>query len=81
MLQLLKRIWRGWKAFAHGLVKAQSWLLMAIAYVVAVTPVAIGFRLFRPDPLDQAAADPTLPTYGRPVRMTAQDIRRAQRPW
>ncbi len=81
MLHVLKRIWRAWKSFAHALVKGQSWILMAIAYIVAITPVALGFKLFKPDPLDEAAADPKLPTYGRPVRARLQDIRSAQRPW
>lgn len=81
MLGVLKRIWRGWKRFAHGLVKGQSWLLMAIGYFLAITPVALFFKVFRPDPLDQAQANPGLPSYGKPVRGEPQDIRRAQRPW
>ena len=81
MLPLLKQIWRGWKRFTHGLVRAQSWILMAVAYIFAVGPVALFFRFFQPDPLDRGAADPKLPTYSGAPRMGAQDIRRAQRPW
>lgn len=81
MLPLLKQIWRTWKRGAHGLVRAQSWVLMALAYIIAVGPVALGFRLFQPDPLDRGPADPSLPTYGGVPRMGHQDIRRAQRPW
>ena len=81
MLGVLKTIWRNWKRFAHGLVKGQSWLLMAIGYVVAITPVALFFKIFRPDPLDEAPALPGAPSYGRPVNARPQDIRSAQRPW
>ena len=54
---------------------------MALAYGLALAPVALAFRVLRPDPLDEAAADPKAPTYGRPVVARAQDIRSAQRPW
>lgn len=79
MLILMKRIWRGWKGLTHGLNKAISWTLMAVAYFVAVGPVAIWFKLFKPDPLDRQLGPPDAPTYGLPARMTRQDIRRAQR--
>ncbi len=81
MLRFLKRVWRGWKSFAHGLIKAQSWLLMAFAYVVALAPVALVFKISRPDPLDEKPADPKASTYAGPVRARLQDIRSAQRPW
>lgn len=81
MLRVLKRIWRAWKGFAHGLVKGQSWLLMALAYVIALAPVALLFKLTKPDPLDEKPADPTASTYGRPVKARLQDIRTAQSPW
>ena len=53
MLRFLKRVWRGWKSFAHGLIKGQSWLLMAFAYILALAPVALLFKVARPDPLDE----------------------------
>jgi hypothetical protein len=81
MLELLKGAWRGWKAGTHALVKGQSWLLMALAYVLALAPIALFFKLFRPDPLDEAPADPRAPSYGRAVVARPQDIRSAQRPW
>ncbi|MBK8181043.1 MAG: hypothetical protein IPK67_19585 [Planctomycetes bacterium] len=82
MLRVLKRIWRAWKSFAHALVKGPVLDPHGHRLVVAITPVALSFKLlFKPDPLDEAAADPKLPTYGRPVRARLQDIRSAQRPW
>ena len=81
MLAILKLVWRKWKAFAHGLVAAQSWLLMAVAYWIAVMPVAVFFKLFRPDSLDRGLGEPGASTQGMVHRSPRQDIRRAQRPW
>lgn len=81
MLELLKGAWRGWKAGTHALIRGQSWLLMALGYAFAITPVALFFRVLRPDALDEAPADPKAPSYGRPVVARPQDIRSAQRPW
>lgn len=81
VLVLMKSIWRGWKNFAHGLIAGQTWLLMAISYFGALAPVAIGFRLFKPDPLDRGLGDTASPTYWQTPKMGPQDIRRAQRPW
>ena len=77
MLRFLKRVWRGWKSFAHGLIKGQSWLLMAFAYILALAPIALLFKVARPDPLDEKPADPGASTYGGPVRARLQDIRSA----
>lgn len=81
MLNLMKSIWRSWKRAVHGINAGISWVLMSLAYVLAVAPVAVFFKLGRRDPLDQGAADLTAPTYGRPARFKVEDIRSAQRPW
>lgn len=81
MLELMKSIWRSWKRFTHNINHVISVVLMTFVYVVAVAPVAMGFKIFRPDPIDRGLGDPAAPTYGLPVRIEYQDIRRAQRPW
>ena len=81
MLSLLKHIWRSWKRAVHGLNAAISWTLMAFTYWTAVFPVAIGFKLFRPDPTDRGLGDPEASSYWLTPRLDPQDIRRAQRPW
>lgn len=47
MLALMKSIWRGWKRFAHKIISAQNFVLMAGVYWFAVAPVAIGLKLIR----------------------------------
>ena len=36
MLALLKTLWRHWKGLAHRIIAAQNWLVMAVAYGVAI---------------------------------------------
>lgn len=81
MLSLLKTLWRGWKSLAHKLVAGQSWLLMAIAYVTVMAPVAAYVKLNRHRRLDRGPSDPHAETYGLPVDPQPPDVRRAQRPW
>ncbi len=81
MLEALKALWRGWKRVTHSINHIISVVLMTVVYVVAVAPVALGFRLFRPDPIDRGLGDPRAESFGRPITAASQDIRRAQRPW
>ena len=81
MLDLMKTIWRRWKGFAHGIIQVQNWILMALAYVIAMTPISIGFRVFSPDPTDRGLGDQEGPSYWLNPGMAREDIRRAQRPW
>ncbi len=81
MLALMKAIWRGWKNFVHSLNSKIAFVLMSFVYFTAVGPVAMGFKIFSPDPLDRGLGDPELGTYALDTRIERQDIRRAQRPW
>lgn len=78
MTSIMTSLWRGWKSIAHGIIKGQNWLLMAIAYVVALGPVSIYIKLSKRK-LDRGPADPTASTYGLPVAQQPMDVRRAQR--
>ncbi len=81
MLKLLKTMWRGWKRITHGINDVISVVLMTFVYVTAVAPVAVGFKIVRPDPIDRGLGDPRADTWAQAVAMTRQDVRRAQRPW
>lgn len=81
MLGLMTTLWRGWKRFAHGLIKGQNWLLMAVAYVFALGPVSIFIKLDKRRRLDRGPADPAATTYQVPVQHVPMDVRRAQRPF
>ncbi len=81
MLALMKRLWWSWKKAVHGINAAISWTLMSVVYVTAMMPVALGFKLFRPDPTDRGLGDPNAETQWQKPRSERQDIRRAQRPF
>jgi hypothetical protein len=81
VLNLLKTIWRGWKRGVHGINSVISFTLMSFVYCTALAPVAIGFRLFKPDPTDRGLGDPNAESYWQNVRITEQDVRRSQRMW
>jgi hypothetical protein len=81
ILRLMKTIWRRWKGVAHAIIHAQNWFLMAVAYVVAVSPVAVILRLYHRDLTDRGLGDEEAGSYWLEVSMGQEDIRRAQRPW
>ena len=66
MLNLYKQIWRGWKGFAHRIIAAQNWFLMAMVYVTAVAPVAVMMKLFRRPLLDRSLGDEGAESYWIP---------------
>ena len=81
MLYLMKALWRRWKRFAHAIIRAQNWIVMAIAYVVAMGPVSFIMRLRSRDLIDRGLGDPGATSYWIPMNDPQQDIRRSQRPW
>lgn len=81
MLAVLKAIWRGWKNAVHGINAAIAFVLMSTVYWSTMFPVAMGFKLFRPDPIDRGLGDPEGASYWLAPRDGRQDVRRAQRPW
>ena len=81
MLAPMKALWRNWKALAHRIIAAQNWVLMAIAYVVAMGPVSVIMRIKNPDLIDRGLGDPEWKSFWIPIAYEPEDIRRAQRPW
>tara|TARA_B100001250_G_scaffold343963_1_gene312807 strand:+ start:356 stop:604 length:249 start_codon:yes stop_codon:yes gene_type:complete len=63
LIRFFKGLWRREKAFLHGILKLQNWILMALVYVLAVAPVAILLKLFRHEMLDKSLPDPEAKSY------------------
>lgn len=63
MIALFQAMWRRQKRFVHGIIYWQNWILMAVVYVVAVTPVALMMRLFRKPMLDVTLPDRQKKSY------------------
>ena len=81
MLHIMKAMWRRWKGLAHSIIRAQNWLIMAIAYLIAMGPVAAIMRLKSNDLIDRGLGDPDARSFWIRLSEPNQDIRRSQRPW
>ncbi|MSQ00370.1 MAG: hypothetical protein EXR71_00580 [Myxococcales bacterium] len=74
MLERFKRMWLGWQGVAAGILWLQNALVMTVAYVVGVGPVALGVKLLRRSLLDRAPPVPGAASYwvarsGKPMTM------------
>ena len=74
MLERFKQLWLWWQGVAQGILTAQNYVLIGIAYVVGLGPVALGMRLTGTRLLDNGPADPAaksfwVPRSGRPMTM------------
>ena len=58
MLERFKQMWLGWQGVAKGILFAQNFLLMAVAYLFGLGPVALGMRLFGTKLLDNGPPNP-----------------------
>ena len=81
MLCVLKALWRRWKAIAHGIIAVQNWVLMGVAYLVGLGPVAFVMRLTGAELLDRGSIDTEAVSHWQSLPESTEDIRRAQRPW
>ena len=81
VLRVMRWLWWRWKDFVHVLNTLIGFFLMTVVYVVAMAPVALGFKIFRPDPTDRGLGEPGRASYWMDVQLESQDIRSAQRPW
>ena len=79
MRLLMKAIWRKWKSLVHRINDVIAFVLMAIAYAIAVTPVALGFKILRRDLLDRGLGEPEAQTHWKKRKDEKQDVRRVQR--
>ncbi len=81
LLPVLRGLWRGLQAGLRAVGLAVAAVAMSLVYGLVVGPVALGFRLFRPDPTDRGLGDLEADSYAQPARLGRQDLRRSQRPY
>jgi hypothetical protein len=79
MRLLMKAIWRNWKSLVHRINDVIAFVLMALTYVLAVTPVALGFKILRRDLLDRGLGPKDSKTHWQKKKDEKQDISRVQR--
>ena len=80
MRLILKKLWRRWKGGVHKINDGLAFVLMTCTYVVAVTPIAIGFKIRGSDLLDRGL-DKKRKTYWNEKEEEEQTIKRVQRPY
>tara|TARA_B100000683_G_C12302394_1_gene478789 strand:- start:344 stop:586 length:243 start_codon:yes stop_codon:yes gene_type:complete len=80
MRLILKKLWRRWKGGIHKINDGLAFVLMTFTYVLAVTPIAIGFKIKGTDLLDRGLDDKRK-TYWNPKKEEEQTIKRVQRPY
>ena len=77
----MKKLWRGWKGIIHRINDVIAFVLMTFTYVIAVTPVALCFKVVSRDLLDRGLGDPRSESYWKQMNRESSndDIRRVQR--
>ncbi|MFH1464290.1 MAG: hypothetical protein ABIO70_07875 [Pseudomonadota bacterium] len=81
MLTAMKRLWRGWRKLAHGLITAQNTVLLAVVLVFGLAPTALIARLTRRRLLDRRVLPPAeMPeSHWVPLEKQPADLQSAQR--
>ena len=75
----LKRMWRKSKGRIHQINDAVAFFLMSLAYLIAVTPTAIIFKMVNRDIIDRGLGDEESMSYWMPKLNEEQEIERVQR--
>ena len=81
MLELFKRLWAGWNVIVHGLMRGQSRLIMTVAYLFGIGPVALVFRVTRRTLLDRGPARPGATSHWTPRVEGEASMKDASRPF
>ncbi len=74
---ILRKLWDGWKAFAHVLGRIQTAILLSIVYFLTIGPIGLIGRLFRNDFLGLRRSD--RPSYWIPLPGTTSTIEQARK--
>jgi hypothetical protein len=79
ILEGLRRAWLGWGAFTRGLLRAQNALAMTLAWIIAIAPAALAFRILGRDLLDRGPPPPGRTDHWHPRSDGPMDMKRASR--
>ncbi len=83
MLQAMKRLWRGWRKLAHGIITVQNTILLGAVFFFGVGPTAIiakitGRKLLDRDPIPDGEQPES---HWVPIERERADLNTAQRPF
>ena len=77
---LMKTAWRKWEKAIHSINDGIAFVLMSFTYVLAVTPVALIFRLKGTDLIDRGLASERK-SFWLTKKNEEQTLSRVQRPY
>jgi len=72
--KVLRKIWAGWKRFAHRLARVQTVILVTLFYFLVITPVGAVLSIFGWDPLAGRTSRRRKTTNWREVRDPEPDF-------
>jgi len=79
MVRLFKSMWRWQHAFLHAVIGLQNWVLMAVVYVIAITPVALVMKVLQRDLMFRGETEAGRETHWIPRDEPPFDMERAGR--
>ena len=83
MLQAMKRLWRGWRKLAHGIITVQNTILLGVVFLFGIGPTAIIAKLTGRELLDRRSLtdDEQPESHWVPIEAPPADLNTAQRPF
>ena len=82
MLRSMKKLWRGWKQLAHGIITLQNMILLSFAYFLGVGPTAVVSRIIRKKMIDRdPVGDDTPESFWIPLEPKKVELEDALRPF
>jgi len=83
MLQAMKRLWRGWRKLAHGIITVQNTILLGVVFFFGIGPTAIMSKITGRKLLDKRSIpEGEQPeTHWTPIETPPADLNSAQRPF
>ncbi len=74
MSLVLKKLWNGWKRFAHKVARVQTIILITIFYFLILVPLGALFRLFGWDPLEARGFNSKKPSNWKKIAAATPDL-------
>jgi hypothetical protein len=79
MIEVLKKIWSGWKWATHRFARFQTLVLLTLFYFLILVPVGAVFRLFGWDPLRTSRRQLSKGTNWQAVKEKQPDLKSMHR--
>ncbi len=81
MLEIFKQLWVGWNRGIRAVMRVQSQAIMAMAYFLAIGPIAVLFRLTGRTLLDRGPAQADARSFWVPRTPVEASMKDASRPF